>query len=96
MISVIILYPKSDGSTFDMDYYTSKHMPMFAEALGDACGGWGVQASHGDDYHCIAWATVSSMEAFGAAMQAHGAAVLGDVPNYTNTQPQLVTGDVVV
>ena len=36
MISVVILYPQSDDSNFDMDYYTTKHMPMFVEALGEA------------------------------------------------------------
>jgi hypothetical protein len=39
MISVVILYPKSDDSTFDMDYYTTKHMPMLAAAVGEACQG---------------------------------------------------------
>ena len=33
MISVVILYPQSDDTTFDMDYYTSKHMPLLAEAI---------------------------------------------------------------
>lgn len=92
----MILYPKSDDTTFDMDYYATKHMPMLADALGDDCHGWGVQASHGDQYHCIGWATVSNMEAFGAAMNVHGAAIMGDVPNYTNVRPTLVTGDVIV
>ena len=29
-------YPAGDGNTFDMEYYTSTHMPLLAEALGDA------------------------------------------------------------
>ena len=37
MISVVILYPKTDDTTFDMDYYTSKHMPMFVSTMGEAC-----------------------------------------------------------
>ena len=32
-----ILYPKTEDSTFDMDYYTSTHMPMVAKAFGDGC-----------------------------------------------------------
>jgi len=36
MICVTILYPKTDDATFDMDYYTSTHMPMLAKALGDS------------------------------------------------------------
>lgn len=31
-IRVTFLYPKTDESTFDMDYYTSTHMPMLAAA----------------------------------------------------------------
>lgn len=96
MISVNILYPKSEGSTFDMDYYANKHMPMFAKALGDACHGWGVSDIHGDDYHAVGWASVENMDAFNAAMNEHGAEVMGDVPNYTSVSPILLTGDVVV
>ena len=38
MISVLLMYPTGDDTTFDMDYYTTKHMPMFAEALGEGEG----------------------------------------------------------
>ena len=96
MNSVLIIYPKTDDSTFDMAYYKDNHMPMFAEALGDTCKGWGIIETHGDKYHCVAWANVESMEAFGAAMNENGAKVLGDVPNYTNVQPEMITGDVIV
>ena len=37
MICMTILYPKADDSRFDMDYYTSTHMPMVAKAFGGAC-----------------------------------------------------------
>ncbi len=39
---------------------------------------------------------VDSQEAFNAAMAEHGAEIIGDVPNYTNVQPELIVGDVVV
>jgi len=38
------MYPKTDDSTFDMDYYCATHMPMLADALGDACKGWGASS----------------------------------------------------
>ena len=95
MISVYILYPKSDDSTFDMEYYTSKHMPMFAGALGEACHGWGVSSTAGK-YHAVAWAMVDSKELFDAAMAEHGGAIMGDLVNYTNTRPELIVGDIVV
>lgn len=95
MISVHILYPKvDDSSTFDMDYYTSTHMPMLAEALGDACKGWGATMIKGGQWQAIGWANVESQEALDAALAAHGAKIMGDVPNYTNVAPQLVVGDI--
>ena len=39
---------------------------------------------------------VDGQEAFDAAMGKRGAEILGDVPNYTNVQPELVVGPVVV
>jgi uncharacterized protein (TIGR02118 family) len=95
MISVVILYPKSDDSTFDMDYYTSKHMPMLAEAVGEACQGWGV-SEPGAKYHAVGWLMADSQEAFDNAMAEQGAAIIGDVPNYTNVRPELIVGKVVV
>jgi uncharacterized protein (TIGR02118 family) len=95
MISVLILYPKSDDSTFDMEYYTGKHMPMLAEAVGEACQGWGV-SQPGAKYHAVGWLMADSQEAFDAAMATHGAGIIGDVPNYTNASPELIVGQVVV
>ena len=93
MLSVVILYPKADDTHFDMEYYTSKHMPLFADVLGDACQGWGVMEPAAE-YHAVAWATVESMDAFGAAMGARGGEVMADVANYTNTEPKLLMGGI--
>lgn len=88
------MYPKTDDSTFDMDYYTSTHMPMLAAALGDACKGWGATTVKSGDWEAIGWCHAESQEAFDAAMAAKGAEIMGDVPNYTNVQPVLVVGEV--
>ena len=95
MISVVILYPKSDDSTFDMDYYTSKHMPLLVESLGDACKGWGVSGP-AHKYHAVGWAMVDSQAAFDAAMAERGKEILGDVANYTNVRPEMIVGEIVV
>jgi len=88
------MYPKTEDSTFNMDYYTQSHMPMLADALGDACHGWGATTCMGGDIAAIGWAMVESKDAFDAAMAEHGAAIMGDVANYTNVAPQLVLGEV--
>ena len=36
MIKVAIFYPDGEGKTFNMDYYSNKHMPMAASLFGDA------------------------------------------------------------
>lgn len=94
MIAVTILYPKTDDSTFDMDYYTSTHMPMFADALGDACQGWGAVTIGSGKYAAMGWAMVSSQDAYNAAMSEHGAKIMADIPNYTNVRPELLVGEV--
>jgi len=94
MISVLIMYPKSDDSTFDMDYYVETHMPMLASALGDACVGWGASTAKSKTWHGYGWALCESQEAFDAAMAKAGGDIMGDVPNYTNVQPEMIIGDV--
>ena len=36
MIKVPILYPNGESKTFDMDYYSTKHMPLAAKLFGDS------------------------------------------------------------
>ncbi len=93
MLVVTILYPRTDDSTFDMDYYVGSHMPMFAEVLGDACQGWGAASIPAGKYAAIGWATVSGKDEFDAAMAQGGGKVMADVPNYTNVQPELLVGE---
>ena len=94
MISMHIMYPKNDDSTFDMDYYCATHMPMVAAAFGDACKGWGATSCKGGEWAAIGWCIVESQEAFDAGMAEHGGAIMADVANYTNVAPQVVMGAV--
>ena len=94
MISMTILYPQTDDSTFDMGYYTSSHMPMVAKAFGDGCKGWGAATVTSGKYAAMGWVVVDSMDTFNAAMGEHGAAIMADVANYTNQQPEVIMGEV--
>lgn len=95
MISLLILYPRTDDSTFDMGYYSSTHMPMFAEALGDACKSWTASAVAKGPWAASGFVLIESKEAFHAAMAAHGAKINSDVANYTNVTPTMILGEVV-
>lgn len=94
MISVHILYPRTDDSTFDMDYYMSTHMPMFAESIGEACTSWGASLSESGNFMAVGWAMIESQDALNAGLAEHGAKIMGDVPNYTNVRPDMVIGEV--
>lgn len=94
MISVHIMYPKTEDSSFDMDYYCATHMPMLADALGDACEGWGASKMAAGAWEAIGWCNVSSQEALDAALAEHGGAIMADVANYTNVAPQMVVGEI--
>ena len=101
MIRVHIFYPPS--SRFDMAYYCERHMPMVQARIGAACTGFTVDAGMAGGapgspppYVAVGALTVTSIEAFGAAMAQHGAEIMGDVPNYTDAQPVLQISEVKV
>jgi len=103
MVKVHILYPYHPGVRFDMAYYCEKHMPMVKARLGEACTGFTVDAGlaglgPGQPAPFVAVGTLlcTSAEAFGAALAPHAAEVMGDVPNYTDAQPQLQISQAVV
>lgn len=93
MIRVTFLYPKTDASTFDMDYYTSKHMPLLAATLGTDCHSWGADKITSGPYEAIGWALVSNAEAWAAATAT--GEIRADVGNYSTVFPVVVLGDVV-
>lgn len=95
MAVITVMYPNSEGSTFDLDYYTNTHLPMVAEKWGSMGlqgarvlkGASGAEPGSSAPYACIAIVDFESIEAFGAAVEAHGEAVFGDIPNFTNVEP---------
>ena len=94
MITATVLYPNQEGSTFDIDYYCTKHMPMVAERLGAACKSMSVEHGVGGmmpgtpaAFVVLAHMTFESLEAFQAAFTPHAAEIFADIPNYTSIQP---------
>jgi uncharacterized protein (TIGR02118 family) len=93
MIRVSVLYPNSEGSTFDMEYYLGSHMPMAREALGTALlkdeiwKGLGAPGDQPATYQVLLHMYFESPESFGAAFDAHAERIMADIPKYTNVQP---------
>jgi len=101
MIKVSVFYPNTAGSTFDMPYYLNNHMPMVRQKLGAALKGSSVeqglaggQPESPPAYVAMGHLVFDSVEAFQQAWGPHAEAIVGDVPNYTNTQPTIQVSQV--
>ena len=95
MIRVTVLYPGGEGSTFDMEYYKTKHKEIVFRALQ------GVERMEIDQgvngpYMAIGHLFFPSTEAMQAAMGGASAAeAMEDVKNFTNVQPQIQVSQIV-
>jgi len=92
---VSVIYALAPGQTFNLDYYMNSHIPLVGSLLGP-CGLKSTQVLHGTGApggaaaaELIALLEFESLDVFGAAMEKHGAAVLGDIPNFTDAQPSI-------
>ena len=95
MFRVSILYPTTEGASFDHDYYLKSHIPMVADRLGANCTSWGVDKVLDGPYVAIGYLVVDDLTAFQTSMAEHGAEIIGDVANYTTIAPQLVVSQLV-
>lgn len=93
MIKVTFLYPNTEGSTFDFDYYCNTHATLSQERLAPALKGFAVD--HGlssimpdskPPFHAVGHLLFDSVEAFYGALMPHIEELKADVPNYTNVE----------
>jgi uncharacterized protein (TIGR02118 family) len=94
MIRLSVLYPSTDGATFDHDYYRAKHVPLAVKTWG--LDGAEIEKGIDGPYVAAVHFTFESLDALGAAMGIPGTAdVLADVANYTSIAPVLQTSEMV-
>ncbi len=100
MIRVSALYPNGDDTTFDHDYYQGPHLKLLSAKwgswlrrveLGRGLAGGGGSAA---PYIACGHLYFDSVDDFQAAFAAHGDAVLGDIPNFTNAQPVIQISEI--
>ena len=94
MIRLTVLYPATEGATFDHEYYREKHVPLCVKTWGLA----GAEIDKGLDgpYVAAVHFTFSSPEALQSAMASEGrGAIRADVANYTTITPVLQTSEIV-
>lgn len=103
MIRVSVMYPAGEGKKFDVTYYMQKHIPLVRERFGGtglvraevdkgvAGGAPGAPAP----FVYVAQLYFNSIADFQKAIGTHGKEIMGDVPNYTNIQPQIQISEII-
>lgn len=101
-IKVSVMYQNGDGKTFDMDYYNNKHIPMVQERMGGALkettvekGLAGGAPGSVAPYLGIGNMYFDSLEDFQNAFGPHAEEIMGDIPNYTNSEPVIQISEVI-
>jgi len=99
-VSLQVLYPVSEGTTFDYDYYTKTHLALVgthmgahiesATAIKGLAGGPDTPAG----FHAVATILCKDQATMDAMLGGAGP-VLADIPNFTNVQPQMLIGEVI-
>jgi uncharacterized protein (TIGR02118 family) len=104
MIRVNVTYANKPGGRFDHDYYVNRHIPMVRER----CGPFGLQDVTVDRgvagvapgspaaYACVASLAFATPEGLREALAAHGAEIMGDIPNYTDIEPVIQVSEILV
>jgi uncharacterized protein (TIGR02118 family) len=97
--TVLVLYPKTESSTFDFDYYKATHMNLVDKAWSKiGLKSWTV-IKFGDDapYSYGASLVWESLEAFGKAAQDPASKeVMDDIDNFSNVKPTLLPGNILL
>jgi len=94
MIRLSVLYPKTEGASFDHEYYANSHVPLALSTWGLA--GAEIDKGINGPYEAAVHFTFESMDAMAAAMGNDGtAAVQADVANYTTIVPEMQVSEIV-
>ena len=101
MIKVSVLYPNTEGKSFDMEYYCNKHIPMCQEKLGNALkdvavekGLSGAEPGSEPAYIAMGHLYFDSIEDFQNSFGPNAEAIQNDIPNYTDTEPIIQISEV--
>ncbi|WP_420555378.1 EthD family reductase [Neptuniibacter marinus] len=101
MIKVSVMYPNSSDAKFDMDYYNSTHAQLVLDRLGDTLKSFTVDAGiaggapgEAPGFIAMGHLVYESVDAFEASFGPHAEELLGDIPNFTNVQPQVQISEI--
>lgn len=93
MANLVVTYPRTEGATFDADYYANVHIPL-ARKHWEPCGLTDAEilfaADDAQPYAAMVVLRFADQAAIDKAMAAPGTPeVMGDVPKFTTIQPSV-------
>jgi uncharacterized protein (TIGR02118 family) len=96
MIRLSVLYPETEGASFDHDYYRDKHVPLAVKSWGLDRSAAQIDKGVNGPYVAAVHFTFESLDAIGEAMGKPGTAdVMADLANYTTITPVMQTSEIV-
>lgn len=100
MIKVTVFYPNGEGKTFDMDYYTRKHMPLMAKFfnlkfLAIDKGIAGGAPNEPVPFLAIGYLYFDKLSDYESALALHVEEIKADFPKYTNIKPLIQISEVI-
>ncbi|KAA2240266.1 EthD family reductase [Chitinophaga agrisoli] len=102
LIKISIMYPYTEGKTFNMEYYETNHMPMVAGFLGSNLVRYTIEKGLSSGipnqplpYMAIGTFYVKSLSEYQAAIAPNKDAIRADFANYTNVMPVILVSEVV-
>jgi uncharacterized protein (TIGR02118 family) len=94
MFKLSVLYPSSEGSTFDMDYYREKHLAIVNRVLKPERAE--IDKSVDGPFMAIGHFYFATQEALQAGLGGPDVGeAMADVPNYTNVEPQIQISEII-
>ncbi len=99
-VSLQVIYPISEGTHFDFDYYLGTHMKLVGEHMGPhiertlVTKGLAGGPDTPPGFYAVATIVFADQGAMDAAMRVSGP-VMKDVANFTDVRPQILIGDVI-
>ncbi len=102
LIKVSIMYPFSEGKSFNMEYYKAKHMPMVAALLNSNLVKYTIEKGLASGipsmplpYFAIGTFYVRSLDDYLAAVGPKRNEIRADFANYTDVSPVILISEVV-
>jgi uncharacterized protein (TIGR02118 family) len=101
LIKIAVMYPFSEGKTFNIEYYEAEHMPLVASFLGANLEKYTIEKGitsgmpNQVPYMAIGTFYVKDLAEYEAATAPKRDAIKADFANYTNVAPVIAVSEVV-